>query len=163
MLTKNVLEKVAFHQKLQEVALLYYLVCEHFLLQGAPKGQLVVPSTFVLVSAFGDFFSDLQVVSGRCAFIVAINETERKVGLNFIEHHWFQWRDESHIIDLVPIDGEFGVSVPQAVLQPEGRKRFFKSKTLHPEDWGNKQKIRFDSEVSALVELLQKLNKKVPL
>ena len=155
--------KLLFKQKRQDVTLLYDLFFDYVSRNSMTENPYKVPESFLLVSAFASVFADLEVVTGCTGFVAELNDAERKATYEFVSHCWLVWQNENFIIDLVPIDGEFGLSVPNAVIQNPKRQRFFPKKKLYPNHWDIKKKSEFDHQVSDLVEILEMLMKKVPL
>jgi len=143
-----------------DVRLLYDLyfdyVCQH---QG-DEIPYRMPDNFIFISAFACIFDDLEVKAGYVPFVVTTSP--HKLLACLVPHRWLVWRHK-FIIDLVPVDGKFGVSVPQLVVDNDARKRFLQVLGLYPAEWGAKEKTTFDQGVSDLVEILEILMKKVPL
>jgi hypothetical protein len=162
MKTKHSVDFTFFAHKQQDVELLYRMYVDCVRVQKT-KGNHKIPDTFVLVSAFASVHSELEVAFGYVGFVSDINHVTRKVQYEMPEHYWLTWRDPDYIIDLLPLDGEFGISIPQAVIQKKKLKRFFPSKNLYPKNWGVKERVTFDSDVSDLVVVLEGLQKMVPL
>lgn len=150
-----------FRQKRQDVALLYDLYFDYVSSQ-MRIGSYIIPDRFVLVAAFACMFYDLKLVSGYSGFASSVNQVRRVANFSLPPHHWLTWGDENHIIDLLPVDGMFGVSTPQAVFQKDNRCRFFASKTIFPIDWDNKKKMDFHKKVNEVSSVLESLIEKVP-
>lgn len=152
-----------FRQKRQDVALLYDIYFDYVSTE-ISKGKYTIPDRFALTAAFGCIFAhDLKLVSGLCGFTPKVHTSSGIIIFRFLHHHWLSWQDENHIIDLVPLDGMFGVSVPQAIVQRGGMKRYFPSSGLFPSEWDNEKKAEFDNTVSDIVSILEELMKKIPL
>lgn len=160
---EHTMQKLLFQQKRDEVILLYQLFSWYVSKHALDKNPYNVPETFVLVAAFASVFHDLTVSAGSLGFVVEMNESKRTGKYEFVPHHWLVWQNEDYILDLVPIDGGFATSLPNAVIQNDKRRRFFPKTKVYPNDWGVQKKADFDSKVSDLVEILEILMKKVPL
>lgn len=154
-------DMVLFRQKRQEIALVYDLYFD-YISQEISKGNHYIPDRFTLTTAFSVVFYDTQVVSGLCGFTPTVNSTSGRIVLRFLPHHWLSWRDENNIIDVIPLDGVFGVSVPQAILQQRNRARFFPAMSVYPRSWDSKKKVDFDNKVNEVVAVLEELMKKIP-
>jgi len=155
-------EMLLFRQKRQDVGLLYDLFFEYVSVE-VGKGKPSIPDRFTLTAAFACVFDhDLKLVSGLCSFTPAVHILSGRIILRFLPHHWLSWHDENHIIDVLPLDGMYGVSVPQAIVQRREMMRYFPSKGIFPTDWDDTKKASFDNSVSDVVAILEELMEKVP-
>lgn len=155
METNAPLRLLVFSQKRLEVSMLYDLYCKYIRYKIAIEETYAIPDSFLLTTAFSLVFPELKLSSGYVSFIVDINFENKMIALKRLPHHWLTWEDENHIIDVLPVDGMFGVSVPQAVLQNYGNKRFFLTKNLFPKEWSAKQKVDFENKAEELSVILQ--------
>lgn len=119
-----------------------------------------IPESFLLTAAFSLVFPELKLSSGYMSFINNIDFPEKRINLKFPRHHWLIWENENYIIDVLPLDGIFGVSVPQAVVQNSYVKRYFPAASLFPKGWSAKQKVEFEDKVDTLAEILHGLMEK---
>lgn len=159
----SIAHKFAFKYVVQDVSLLLSLFFEYVESHASKENPYKVPETFVIVTAFAFVFRNVTVTAGSLGFVVEMDESKRMGRYEFISHYWLTWQSEHYIIDLVPIDGIFGITFPNAVIQNKKRRRFFPRGKVYPDDWGTQEKAFFDHEVSCLVEILETLMKKVPL
>lgn len=151
-----------FRQKRQDIALLYDLYFD-YVSSRISSEKYIIPDSFTIIAAFSCVFdSDFRLVSGLCGFVPAYTQTG-KVILRFFPHHWLAWKDDDHIIDVIPLDGMFGVSVPQAIIQKRQMRRYFPSVGIFPYNWAKQKKVEFDGQVNNLVTVLEELMQKVPL
>ena len=141
------------------IVLLYHMYVEYVSSHSKDTVPYVVPDTFTLVSAFAEVSIDMDVVCGYGSFLDMLSARMSKSNAVLVPHTWLLWR-RHYIIDLVPLDGEFGVSLPQVVLQSPLRARFFGAKSSFPKEWGYTEKIAFEQRVDELVEILKSLQQK---
>jgi hypothetical protein len=163
--------------KRQEVAMLYDIFVEHIrenVLREKERAEreniesilVELPDNFLLTSAFACIFDDLKLTGGYTSFassdIQIGTDTKKKTGVfSFPIHYWLTFVDENHIIDVLPYDGFFGVSTPQAIIQSGNKKRFFAKKDLYPSDWGIKEKTIFEDKLRDVVNILEYIKSKV--
>ena len=150
-----------FKQKRQEVALLYDLYVAH-VSNERDKGSCRIPDSFVITASFAKLFTDLKLVAGYMSFVSDLNRSQRRVSFVFPSHQWLTFRNKNQIIDVIPIDGEFGLSVPQAVIQRSGAIRFFQTKNIFPSSWDSKKMQEFEKGVEEVSLILKELMQKVP-
>jgi hypothetical protein len=150
-------------QKRDEIALLYDLYFDYFSSQ-IHKGSYKTPDRFTLIAAFASvFYGEVKLAYGYCGFATYPDPVTMKVVYKLKPHHWLIFSDnEDCIIDVIPIDGIFGVSVPQAVIQNKYFKRFFSLDSLPASDWGASKKPEFNTDLEEIVSVLEKLLKKIP-
>lgn len=149
--------------KRDEIALLMDLFFDYVSHQEKSERLNLLPDTFTLVTAVATVCGDMRVVSGSVRFIPDVNHAKKTVTWSFKRHHWLIWKDDSYIIDVLPTDGEFGVSVPQAILAKSSEeKRFFRDLEVYIPDLSQEEKVTHDKRFSDLVSLFETLLKKVP-
>lgn len=158
-----------FKQRADDVRLIYGLYCDYVFGRIMETPPYKIPDTFTLVCAFASVFDGLKPVSGYTGFITAIDREANEMEYKEQIHHWLVFRDfplenKTYLIDVIPADGKFSVSVPQAVIQDNTKKRFFPLKSLYPKSfgWSNQEVVAFSSRVDSLVETLKMLMQKVP-
>lgn len=158
---KVTIDMVLFRQKRQEVALLYDLYFDYYSNE-VFKGNSCISDSFIVTAAFSCVFScDLKLVAGLCSFTASINNPLGRIIVRLSPHHWLSWRDENHIIDIIPLDGVFGISVPQAIFQRRDMMRYFPLLGIFPKDWNNNERTSFDNKVSEVVAILEDLMQKI--
>ena len=155
------LKLMLFAQARQEVHILYDVFFERMTRALADKQPFPEVTRFILVRAFEEvFFPRLKMVSGYCAFIAERN------GVAVIElapHHWLTMEGTpSHIIDVLPVDGTFGVSCPQAVVHNESSVRFFEAKGIYSVDLSQEDIATVNGKIIKVVELLTSCMEKIP-
>ena len=150
-----------FKQKRQDVSFLYELYFEHVSIEMSNEPSFT-RDRFTLAAAFACVFDELQLVSGFSGFASNIDHVAKKVQYTLPIHHWLIWQDYTYVIDILPVDGVFGVSVPQAVVQKDGLYRFFPATTLYPVSWSKAKISEFDKDVSVVVSILEELKEKIP-
>lgn len=151
-------ELLLFKQKRQDVALLYDLYFDYVSSRMSDESKYSIPSTFTLVSAFACvFYPELKLESGYTVCAASGESHSQGVNYRHYAHHWLIWNNENYIIDIVPIDGIFGVSTPQAVIQKLYKKRFFPTKNIYPSDWDESVKFAFNKGVEDIVRVLEEL------
>lgn len=165
---KRATDLIFLKYKRDEIALLMDLLFDHVSKQ---KDFSVLHSFMVngvidrltLVSAIQMVCGEFVVASGHMRFLPEINFEEKTVVWSFRRHHWLMWQEDGYIIDVLPSDGEFGVSVPQAVITTSvSEKRFFRDVGISVPNISLEEKIAFDKQFSALVSLLEMLQQKIP-
>jgi len=153
---------IMLSQKLQDITVTYHVYHEYLVKKRATDEQYQVPDIFVLTSAFAEVFPDLQVVLGGCGFVHRSDTLTTTKRFVLCDHVWLVY-DESYIIDLVPYDGVFGVSVPQIIIPDPQCQRFFPNNRTFPESWGKQQKIDFEKCLFYHVEILQDVMTGIPI
>ena len=159
------LEKIDFGNKRLDVHILCDLLFEYMQGLASREETPLVFNRFILVRALEEiFFPTLKTISGYSIFVIRDSSLKRTITNGILHpHHWLIWNDNhNYIIDVFPVDGEFGLSVPQAVIQKRNLVRFVPSMTMYPNDWNEKDKKEFLTNVENLSEVLQRLQEKVP-
>jgi hypothetical protein len=163
------IEHFLFAQKRQEVhTLCDALFGEHVKATSAGKYFPTV-DRFCLVMALGDLFHPyLTMVSGYCVFMYVQEgsyiKEKKTVSQLLMPHHWLRMHDnENHIIDVLPYDGIFGVSVPQAVLQKKNLPRFVPSGEIYPTCWNMAERESSRKRTEELIAILDIYAQKIPL
>lgn len=152
---------VVLSQKLQEITVIYHLYHEYLVKKRAAEEYYQTPDIFTLTTAFAEVFPDLHVVLGMCGFVYGPDMQTQRKRLVLCDHAWLVY-DDCYIIDLVPHDGIFGVSVPQVIIPEVNKQRFFPTDRKFPESWGDQEKINFDRSFSEHLSILQELSTNVP-
>jgi hypothetical protein len=122
----------------------------------------LVPSQYVLVRACGLFMyaSGLRTVVGRYLIVGdsgEINSTHFSIAA--IPHTWLMYG--SDIIDVIPVNGKFGISVPQILFASDLPNPFSPSVEIYPEGFGKGMRRKADEEVEALVLVFESIMRKV--
>ncbi|MFA6608930.1 MAG: hypothetical protein WCT07_03410 [Candidatus Paceibacterota bacterium] len=150
-----------FKHVVGDVRLLMDLYYDYFMKELSSDKSSKVPLKYTLVRAAElSFFGthDLKAVTGYCSFCI-FNGKNLKVRSH--SHQWLLWRDK-YIIDVVPLDGMFGVSVPQAVFPKDNYKRFSALPGLYPKNCSAELKKKLDADVENLSQIFDELFQKVP-
>lgn len=151
------IEKMDIAQKRKDVESLcshLFSQMQHLACNG--KDPLVF-DRFTLVRALEEiFYPELVCVSGYNIFIPIYDEGVGSSDLMLHPHHWLASKaNDKYIIDVLPCDGEFGVSVPQIVIQNKQYKRFVPAGSMYPVTWGKPEKDLFSKKVSFLVDIFE--------
>lgn len=152
-----------FKQKRDEIALLYDLYFDYFS-SCVNMGGCKTPDKSTLVAAFASiFYSDVKLVYGHCGFASHPEISNMKIVYKLEPHYWLSFgNEENYIIDVLPVDGMFGISVPQAVIQDRCFKRFFPLDYLPATNWEVNQNTDFNTDIEDIISTLEILLKKVP-
>jgi hypothetical protein len=153
------LEKIEIIQKRADIEVLcrkLFNYMQDLVREG--KSPLVF-DRFVLVRAIEElFFPALVSISGYNLFMGAHEKMDQGADLLFCPHHWLAVDgDDRYLIDVLPCDGEFGVSIPQLIIQNHSYKRFVPAGSMYPGHWGKGEKEQFSGQVSVLVEIFEQM------
>ena len=155
-------EVVLFKYVVMDVRLLLDLYYDYFMKQFSSGELTKIPLTYTVVRAIeSSFFENhkLKAVRGYCSFCI-FDGKNLKVRTH--PHQWLLWRDK-YIIDVVPLDGMFGLSVPQAVFPKDEHKRFSALPDIYPKNCNIKLRKEIDADVESLSQVFDELLKKVPI
>ncbi len=167
IITERSIDLLYLKQKRDEVALLMDLLFEYVSQQKDPSvlHSFMVNGLidrFTLVSAVEMVCGEFVAVSGHMRFLLEINHKKKTVVWSYKRHHWLMWKDDRYIIDVLPYDGEFGVSVPQAVTpRSVFEKRFYRDGGEFAREMNSEEKIASDGRFSILINLLETLQQRV--
>lgn len=150
-----------FAQVRKDVAMLYDAYVYHF---GMNRDVLEIPTTTKLVTAFSCiFYLELKLVYGTTLFVAEKDKKGKVLRTSSRRpHYWLSWKDEDHVIDVLPADGKFGVSVPQAVLQTKSKRRFFPEKVIFQPEWDRDLREGFSRDVDDIAATLDSIMRKIP-
>jgi hypothetical protein len=161
------LAKIEFLHKRNDVQKLCERLFDHILSLVRDGKDSLSCDRLLLVRALEEiFYPELVCVSGYTFFVVnpSLPDNEQKQELVVYPHHWLKIKDcDDYIIDVLPADGEFGLSVPQLVVQSGRYMRFLSAGTIYPADWGPARRESFHKQVEELVALFEKFIEERPL
>ncbi len=145
----------------QDIHLVYALYFDYLV-----RNKCEVPSNLEIIAAFGCLFfcKDIKLVSGYTYLAREITlKSGEIVVLSKARHTWLSWLDENYIIDLVPLDGMFGISVPQAIIQTEKKKRFFSDTDDFHTNMSDSERVKFGCRVEEITNDLEEITKDTPI
>jgi hypothetical protein len=159
------LQKIGFIQKRSEIDALCTQL--FFYMQGLLKnGEEVLDfDRFVLVRALEEvFYPEVITVSGYTVLLPEDDlKTEQLNKAVLYPHHWLAFNSTTkYLIDVLPVDGAFAVSVPQLVVVSRNLRRFVPSATLYPEDWTVIEINNFSKKVRMLASIFEFLSNERP-
>lgn len=162
---KELLDNLILRQKRDEIHILCDLLFNE-MRKTTPKDSVQKIShlveTFVLVRALEEvFFPHLKMVCGYVLFAVPTKRPSEITSLRSVPHSWLQ-HDNYRLVDVVPVDGSLGVSVPQAVFQDPQSVRFIPTAAIYPSSWKKSHIEDVNAKVRSLANILFALQEKVP-
>lgn len=155
------LEIVLFRQIVNDIRMLMDLHYQWFLYQTSIGNELETPRAQTVVRAIElSFFEkyELKATIGYCTFG---NYDSKNMSLVVYNHYWLVWKDK-YIIDVMPMDGLFGISVPQAVFPKEKFIRFSPVNGIYQKDDTMEMRRKSDEDVEGLSQVFDELFKNVP-
>ena len=155
-------EILLFKNSLTDVRLLMDLYYDYLFRKSFLTGnQICYPDNYTIVRAVEAHFlptSELKAVIGNCAFY---STQSRSINILSHLHVWLEWR-QKYIIDLIPLDGKPGLSVPQAVFPSKHRTRFISSPGIYAKDCSLETKKEIDLKIENLLQIFDEIMSKVP-
>jgi hypothetical protein len=133
-----------------------------YIFKQAEAGDKIItePNRYTLVRAIDIFFcnQDMSSTVGTCLVVEQKDTTTLQILP--VKHYWLTWRN-IYIIDVLPVDGRFGLSLPAPVFETHLPKRFRSTGGMYESSWSRPVRDLADKAVEELVSVFDSSLQKV--
>lgn len=151
-----------FRNLVIDIRLLMDLYFDYLTKEKAKHSKAIEPPvTYIIVKAIELSFFGSNNIKSQIGFCVCCFSDRGLIHMRRNLHAWLVWK-EKYIIDVLPIDGMFGVSVPQAVFPNQNYVRFNPDNRSYTEKFNSNILRILDDRAAKLSYLFDELMSKVP-